>query len=195
MSITLALPSKGRLKDQALKHMADAGLPAEIRGRADARKDAAGVLLDDVWAGIFAAAASIAAAIGSELRLASPIPGSDRGFRAEVAVAPAGDRLGTPLGGHDPLAHRVAARARRHMGAAARRVGAGRLRGAAGASSHGIGARLRRLWRRLHRRLAPLAMDDRETAAGHMGPDRRCGRRRCPGTSRGTPWERDRSAA
>ena len=31
-------------------------------GRADARKDAAGVLLDDVWAGIFAAAASIAAA-------------------------------------------------------------------------------------------------------------------------------------
>ena len=38
MSITLALPSKGRLKDQALKHMADAGLPAEIRGRADARK-------------------------------------------------------------------------------------------------------------------------------------------------------------
>ncbi|MBO6718195.1 MAG: ATP phosphoribosyltransferase [Rhizobiaceae bacterium] len=30
MSITLALPSKGRLKDQALKHMADAGLPAEM---------------------------------------------------------------------------------------------------------------------------------------------------------------------
>ncbi|QJD17853.1 ATP-binding protein [Paracoccus sanguinis] len=34
-------------------------------------------------------AASIAAAIGSDLRLASPIPGSDRGFRAEVAVAAA----------------------------------------------------------------------------------------------------------
>jgi ATP phosphoribosyltransferase len=30
MSITLALPSKGRLKEQALKHMADAGLPAEM---------------------------------------------------------------------------------------------------------------------------------------------------------------------
>ncbi len=30
MSITLALPSKGRLKEQALDHMAKAGLPAEL---------------------------------------------------------------------------------------------------------------------------------------------------------------------
>ncbi|ARJ70479.1 phosphatidylglycerophosphatase A [Paracoccus contaminans] len=31
-------------------------------GRADRRRDAAGVMLDDIWAGLFAAAASIAAA-------------------------------------------------------------------------------------------------------------------------------------
>jgi ATP phosphoribosyltransferase len=62
MSITLALPSKGRLKEQTLKHMADVGLPADMPE--DARRYRAALAGRPEVELVFLSASEIASELG-----------------------------------------------------------------------------------------------------------------------------------